>query len=117
MKYYASEAGTSVYGIDPNRKMEKYAQAAAEAAGLPPSNFKFLHAVCTFNQTQYVNIILLLKVTGISGEYTERLNRNCFVVKLSSHMLTCTHKRPSRIKSFFYGFPYEVFLHFSQCST
>ncbi|XP_016513877.1 uncharacterized protein LOC107830753 [Nicotiana tabacum] len=45
LKYYASEAGTSVYGIDPNRKMEKYAQAAAETAGLPPANFKFLHAV------------------------------------------------------------------------
>ncbi|KAJ8559329.1 hypothetical protein K7X08_003387 [Anisodus acutangulus] len=45
LKYYASEGGTSVYGVDPNRKMEKYAQAAAEAAGLPPANFKFLHAV------------------------------------------------------------------------
>lgn len=45
LKYYANEAGTSVYGIDPNRKMEKYAQAAANAAGLPPANFKFLHAV------------------------------------------------------------------------
>ncbi|KAM3373737.1 thiol S-methyltransferase METTL7B isoform X1 [Capsicum galapagoense] len=45
LKYYASEGGTSVYGVDPNRKMEKYAQAAADAAGLPPSNFKFLHAV------------------------------------------------------------------------
>ncbi|XP_060177990.1 uncharacterized protein LOC132607921 isoform X2 [Lycium barbarum] len=45
LKYYASKAGTSVYGVDPNRKMEKYAQAAADAAGLPPANFKFLHAV------------------------------------------------------------------------
>ncbi|XP_015077598.1 methyltransferase-like protein 7B isoform X1 [Solanum pennellii] len=45
LKYYASEGGTSVYGVDPNRKMEKYAQAAAETAGLPAANFKFLHAV------------------------------------------------------------------------
>ncbi|XP_055832684.1 uncharacterized protein LOC129901509 isoform X1 [Solanum dulcamara] len=45
LKYYASEGGISVYGVDPNRKMVKYAQAAAEAAGLPPANFKFLHAV------------------------------------------------------------------------
>uniref|UniRef100_M1BS04 S-adenosylmethionine-dependent methyltransferase n=1 Tax=Solanum tuberosum TaxID=4113 RepID=M1BS04_SOLTU len=45
LKYYASEEGTSVYGVDPNRKMEKYAQAAAETAGLPAANFKFLHAV------------------------------------------------------------------------
>ncbi|XP_055832685.1 uncharacterized protein LOC129901509 isoform X2 [Solanum dulcamara] len=44
LKYYASEGGISVYGVDPNRKMVKYAQAAAEAAGLPPANFKFLHA-------------------------------------------------------------------------
>nr|XP_025887572.1 uncharacterized protein LOC101258273 isoform X3 [Solanum lycopersicum] len=44
LKYYASEGGTSVYGVDPNRKMEKYAQAAAETAGLPAANFKFLHA-------------------------------------------------------------------------
>lgn len=45
LKYYAGEGGTSVYGVDPNRKMEKYAQAAAETAGLPAANFKFLHAV------------------------------------------------------------------------
>lgn len=45
LKYYANEGGTSVYGVDPNRKMEKYAQAAADAAGLLPANFKFLHAV------------------------------------------------------------------------
>ncbi|CAN4098154.1 unnamed protein product [Withania somnifera] len=45
LKYYANEAGTSIYGVDPNRKMEKYAQAAADAAGLPPANFKFFHAI------------------------------------------------------------------------
>ncbi|XP_023880338.1 uncharacterized protein LOC111992710 [Quercus suber] len=45
LKYYASEADVQVFGMDPNRKMEKYAQAAAEAAGLPLTNFEFLHAV------------------------------------------------------------------------
>ncbi|KAK9075462.1 hypothetical protein SSX86_003786 [Deinandra increscens subsp. villosa] len=46
LKYYGNAAsGASVVGIDPNRKMEKYAQAAAEASGLPPSKFKFIHAV------------------------------------------------------------------------
>ncbi|KAI8022777.1 Methyltransferase-like protein 7A [Camellia lanceoleosa] len=45
LKYYASDNGVHVFGIDPNRKMEKYAQAAAATAGLPPENFKFIHAV------------------------------------------------------------------------
>lgn len=44
LKYYAS-AGMRVIGIDPVRQMEKYARAAAEAAGLPPSNFQFMNAV------------------------------------------------------------------------
>ena len=46
LKYYASDSSVNVFGIDPNRKMEKYAQAAAETVGLPPSNFKFIQAVC-----------------------------------------------------------------------
>ena len=45
LKYYAGEADVQVFGMDPNRKMEKYAQAAAEAAGLPLTNFEFLQAV------------------------------------------------------------------------
>ncbi|CAL5338490.1 unnamed protein product [Camellia sinensis] len=45
LKYYASDNGVHVFGIDPNRKMEKYAQAAAATAGLPPENFKFVHAL------------------------------------------------------------------------
>lgn len=44
LKYYASSA-SMVFGIDPNKKMEKYARGAAEAAGLSPENFKFLQAV------------------------------------------------------------------------
>ncbi|KAL3823954.1 hypothetical protein ACJIZ3_019983 [Penstemon smallii] len=44
-KYYADYPGANVLGVDPNRKMEKYALAAAEAAGLQPSNFKFVQAV------------------------------------------------------------------------
>ncbi|KAL9999878.1 putative RNA-directed DNA polymerase [Helianthus debilis subsp. tardiflorus] len=46
LKYYGNLAsGASVVGIDPNRKMEKYAQAAAQASGLPPTKFQFIHAV------------------------------------------------------------------------
>ncbi|KAL2484659.1 S-adenosyl-L-methionine-dependent methyltransferase superfamily protein [Abeliophyllum distichum] len=45
LKYYANDPGIHVFGIDPNSKMKKYAVAAAEAAGLPPSNFKFMQAV------------------------------------------------------------------------
>ncbi|KAL7240811.1 hypothetical protein ACSBR2_006455 [Camellia fascicularis] len=54
LKYYASDNGVRVFGIDPNRKMEKYAQAAAAAAGLPPENFKFIHAVLfSFHMTLF----------------------------------------------------------------
>lgn len=46
LKYYAGDnSGVRVFGMDPNRKMEKYAQAAALNAGLPPADFKFIHAV------------------------------------------------------------------------
>ncbi|XP_047968394.1 putative methyltransferase-like protein 7A isoform X1 [Salvia hispanica] len=45
LKYYADYPDTLVYGVDPNRKMQKYAQAAATAARLPPSNFTFMPAV------------------------------------------------------------------------
>ncbi|XP_073130716.1 uncharacterized protein [Henckelia pumila] len=45
IRYYADNPGVDVFGIDPNKKMERYAQAAAEAAGIPPSNFRFMQAV------------------------------------------------------------------------
>ncbi|KAJ7943446.1 Methyltransferase-like protein [Quillaja saponaria] len=45
LSYYANNSDVQVVGIDPNRKMEKYARSAAAAAGLPPSNFKFIQAV------------------------------------------------------------------------
>lgn len=49
-KYYATPAAAShlnlnVIGVDPNKMMEKYARAAALAAGLPPPNFTFMHGV------------------------------------------------------------------------
>lgn len=47
LRYYSNNTGVHVFGMDPNRKMEKYARAAAVAAGLPPSNFEFIQAVCT----------------------------------------------------------------------
>uniref|UniRef100_A0A0C9RUW6 TSA: Wollemia nobilis Ref_Wollemi_Transcript_12036_1431 transcribed RNA sequence n=1 Tax=Wollemia nobilis TaxID=56998 RepID=A0A0C9RUW6_9CONI len=43
MKYYG--ANISVVGIDPNKQMEKYAKAAATAAGIPESHFKFIPGV------------------------------------------------------------------------
>lgn len=46
LMYYAADTDVQVLGVDPNRKMEKYAQTAAVAAGLPLTNFKFLQAVC-----------------------------------------------------------------------
>ncbi|CAA0828655.1 S-adenosyl-L-methionine-dependent methyltransferases superfamily protein [Striga hermonthica] len=45
LKYYADYPGVNVFGVDPNRKMEKYAQAAVENAGLMLSNFKFIQGV------------------------------------------------------------------------
>ncbi|GFP81061.1 methyltransferase-like protein 7b, partial [Phtheirospermum japonicum] len=45
LKYYADYPGVNVIGVDPNRKMEKYTQVAAENAGLKPTNFKFMQAV------------------------------------------------------------------------
>ncbi|KDP41220.1 hypothetical protein JCGZ_15627 [Jatropha curcas] len=46
LKYYASDDDDlEVFGVDPNGKMEKYAQQAAEAAGVAPANFKFIQAV------------------------------------------------------------------------
>ncbi|KAK3027338.1 hypothetical protein RJ639_040430 [Escallonia herrerae] len=45
LKYYTGDTTVNVIGIDPNRKMEKYAQAAALAAGLPSTNFNFIQAV------------------------------------------------------------------------
>lgn len=47
LKYYGDE-GMRVYGMDPNKKMEKYAREAALNAGLPPENFEFKQAVCHF---------------------------------------------------------------------
>jgi len=48
-----------VFGIDPNKKMEKYARAAAEAAGLLPENFEFVQAVCFFPKGCAVSAPLL----------------------------------------------------------
>lgn len=46
LRYYAGDNGIQVFGVDPNRKMEKYSMASAISAGLPVSNFKFIQAVC-----------------------------------------------------------------------
>ncbi|KAJ1423662.1 S-adenosyl-L-methionine-dependent methyltransferase [Sesbania bispinosa] len=45
LSYYSNDSDVQVVGIDPNPKMEKYARSSAASAGLPPSNFEFIHAV------------------------------------------------------------------------
>ncbi|XVE91514.1 hypothetical protein REPUB_Repub01dG0016400 [Reevesia pubescens] len=45
LEYYANGNEVQVFGVDPNKKMEKYARAAAAAVGLPPKNFQFIEAV------------------------------------------------------------------------
>ncbi|GAU44605.1 hypothetical protein TSUD_240970 [Trifolium subterraneum] len=45
LSYYGSNPDVQVIGIDPNPEMEKYARASAASAGLPLSNFEFIHAV------------------------------------------------------------------------
>ncbi|WJX62612.1 hypothetical protein P8452_47588 [Trifolium repens] len=45
LSYYASNPDVQVVGIDPNPEMEKYARSSAASAGLPLSNFEFIHAV------------------------------------------------------------------------
>lgn len=44
-KYYASEDGVNVIGVDPNKHMEKYARAAVVSAGLASSSFTFRRGV------------------------------------------------------------------------
>ncbi|CAJ2648009.1 unnamed protein product [Trifolium pratense] len=45
LSYYGSNPDVQVVGIDPNPEMEKYARSSAASAGLPLSNFEFIHAV------------------------------------------------------------------------
>ncbi|CAN6274464.1 unnamed protein product [Urochloa humidicola] len=44
-KYYASDEGVNVIGVDPNKHMEDYARSAAVSAGLPSSSFTFKRGV------------------------------------------------------------------------
>jgi len=44
-KYYASNVGVNVIGVDPNKHMEDYARTAAVSAGLPSSSFTFKRGV------------------------------------------------------------------------
>ncbi|KFK41376.1 hypothetical protein AALP_AA2G122600 [Arabis alpina] len=45
LKYYAVNENVTVYAMDPNEKMEKYACESAREAGLKPENFKFIQGV------------------------------------------------------------------------
>ncbi|KAG2661517.1 methyltransferase-like protein 7A isoform X1 [Panicum virgatum] len=44
-KYYASDSGVNIIGVDPNKHMEDYARTAAVSAGLPSSSFTFKRGV------------------------------------------------------------------------
>lgn len=59
LMYYGGRPWVSkVIGVDPNEKMAPYAEAAASAVGLQPSQFQFLHAV--FPLTFPLNILNFL---------------------------------------------------------
>ncbi|KAE8726316.1 S-adenosyl-L-methionine-dependent methyltransferases superfamily protein isoform 2 [Hibiscus syriacus] len=45
LEYYAGNDEVQVFGLDPNKKMEKYARASATAVGIPLKNFHFIEAV------------------------------------------------------------------------
>ncbi|XWS64244.1 hypothetical protein CRYUN_Cryun06bG0169700 [Craigia yunnanensis] len=46
LEYHSDSNEVQVFGVDPNKKMEKYARAAASAVGLPSKKFQFIEAVC-----------------------------------------------------------------------
>jgi len=71
LKYYVTDASMHVFGIDPNRKMEKYARAAAQAAGLSPENFEFIQAV----RLKVLPLLLLLTQCFIEADITQKLNK------------------------------------------
>ncbi|KAI8527379.1 hypothetical protein RHMOL_Rhmol12G0070400 [Rhododendron molle] len=80
LKYYASDnSGVRVFGIDPNKKMEKYAQAAALNVGLPPADFKFIHAVAEAlplpdaSVDAVVGTLVLCSVKDVNMALKERL--------------------------------------------
>ena len=68
MKSYSGAAsGVSVVGVDPNRKMEKYAQAAAESSGLHETNSKFIQVVCVYMSIQlYRNMFIRLDINFLA---------------------------------------------------
>lgn len=59
LKYYAGNNDVDVVGVDPNQKMEKYAQAAAVSNGIPPEKFKFIQAVRLFHILLHLLILIL----------------------------------------------------------
>ncbi|KAK6139339.1 hypothetical protein DH2020_026920 [Rehmannia glutinosa] len=65
LKYYADYPGIDVFGVDPNRKMEKYAQAASENAGLTPSNFRFMQGILECN-LESLELALFSHILGFS---------------------------------------------------
>ncbi|KAI3812034.1 hypothetical protein L1987_16735 [Smallanthus sonchifolius] len=78
LKYYGNAAsGASVVGVDPNRKMEKYVKAAAQASGLPPTKFKFIHAVAEAlpvsdaSMDVVVGTLVLCSVKGVNKTLQE----------------------------------------------
>ncbi|CAN6458266.1 unnamed protein product [Victoria cruziana] len=79
IQYYATGPEVIIYGVDPNKQMEKYAKAAAIRAGLPPSNFYFKLAVgeglpaedCSMDVV--VGTLVLCSVKDVCGTLQEVL--------------------------------------------
>lgn len=67
-KYYASQDGVNVIGVDPNKHMENYARIAAVSAGLPSSSFTFRRGVLfpilvlVLSIFTFLNFVFLLNI-------------------------------------------------------
>lgn len=70
LKYYAGDADVQVFGVDPNGKMEKYARAAAVAAGLPLAKFEFIQAVRMLPWRYFFLKLFMMVVFSVHGKCT-----------------------------------------------
>ena len=103
LKYYAGDADVQVFGVDPNGKMEKYARAAAVAAGLPLAKFEFIQAVRMlpwryfFLKTFCDGGILCLEIVLPMISYLEMILQPGYIFALK---LSMRDKHPNYWKTF-----------------
>ncbi|KAM6547373.1 hypothetical protein CsatB_019049 [Cannabis sativa] len=67
LRYYGGDKGVQVFGVDPNKKMEKYAKSSAIAAGLPVQNFKFIQA----SHSEENRSLMSIDEVGSEAEHTD----------------------------------------------